>query len=86
MHAEIPQYLITAVILEDLPVLLRFWEEVAHPIPDEGWGPDHPLFPVVCYVAYAIEDYGVTCMDEEQRLASLWRESVHNPKLPYAWA
>lgn len=83
---HIPDDIFTAVDAGDVQRLLRFWGEVVHPIPEETWGPQHPLFEVCCYVAYAIEDIGETLMTDEQRLLSHQRESFNNPALPYALA
>lgn len=81
---DIPQYLLTAVAIDDVQVLLKFWDEVMHPIPDEEWGPEHPLFGLCCCVCYAIEDIGEKVMTDEQRLSSRQRESFSNPALPVA--
>jgi hypothetical protein len=81
---DIPQYLLTAVALDDVQVLLKYWDEVMHPIPDEEWGPSHPLFELCCFVAYAIEDIGEKLMTADQLVSSRQRESFHNPALPRA--
>ena len=83
---DFPEYLTRAVASDNLPVLLKFWTEVVHPIPDEVWGPAHPLWDLVLYVAYAIDDYGETLLTEEQRISTLQLEGLCNPALPEARA
>lgn len=85
-HANIPRHLLTAVAIDDVQVLLNWWDEVVHPIPDDDWGPSHPLWDLVLYVAYAIDDYGGTLLTEEQRISTMQREGLWNPALPMATA
>lgn len=82
----LPEAVVKAIALDDVQVLLRYWDEEMHPIPDDEWGPDHPMFSALCLVAYAIEDIGEALMTEEQRLATLIRSSFFNPALPLARA
>ncbi len=85
-HGAIPQHLLTAVAIDDVQALLTWWHEVVHPIPDEVWGPTHPLWEQVLYVAYAIDDYGETLLTDAQRLSTLQREGLWNPALAAARA
>lgn len=76
---EVPQHLLTAVVLDEVQVLLKHWDEVMHPIAEEHWGPSHLPFREICFVAYAIEDIGETLDDRRTAALIVAAGELHQP-------